>query len=100
MTLKFITKKGAENIVADSLSRKPAAEGELLVISSITTDLLQEVQTSWNHDPIIQERLHKLQQQPLNPTTGQSLGHYSWFQHLLRRKGKPVVGNNSELRNK
>ncbi|KAL3530412.1 hypothetical protein ACH5RR_009734 [Cinchona calisaya] len=96
----FVIKLGVENKVADALSRKPQVSQisvdtiECLALSVVSSDLLVEVQQSWQEDDHIKCLIQKL-----SSTNGVD-GHYTWTNNQLRRKGKLVVGKNVDLRNK
>ncbi|GJT49994.1 ty3-gypsy retrotransposon protein [Tanacetum coccineum] len=77
---------GKENQAADALSRKTHG-GELstLVVSSISTSLIEEVQQSLEHDSKLQDLIRQLQD-------GSSTFKYTWSAGQLRRKGKLVGG--------
>lgn len=88
-------KKGSENIIADALSRKPqdTSAGELYGISTIHTELLSDIQHSWECDSEIQQRISQLKD-------GKQVKHYSWQQQVLCRKGRIVVGPDLNLQTK
>ncbi|XP_075076469.1 uncharacterized protein LOC142163115 [Nicotiana tabacum] len=48
---EILYKKGRENIVADSLSRVQRAELMSLLVSSVSTELWEEITASWSSDP-------------------------------------------------
>lgn len=87
-------KKGVENVVADALSRRPHVDGQLKTMITFTSPLIKEIQQSWQEDKQIQEVIQKLV-----AGTHDSC-HYTWSQGLLKRKGKLVMGNNSDLKYK
>ena len=70
-------KKGRENVAADSLSRMHVGEVVLMVISSISSDLMAEIQSSWENDRELRQLITKLQQQNSKDSP------YSWFQGQL-----------------
>ncbi|GJS74590.1 putative mitochondrial protein [Tanacetum coccineum] len=86
-------KKGSENIVADALSRvEGSAELNSLILSTITSDLLQKVKDSYVQDSGIQEKIKQL-------IDGTYSGNkYTWEGAILKRKGKVVVGGDEMLR--
>ncbi|GJR52082.1 retrotransposon-related protein [Tanacetum coccineum] len=54
-------KKGRENIIADAFLRvSGGTELNSLVLTSIASDLLQQVKDSWNNDPILQALIQQL----------------------------------------
>jgi len=86
-------RKGAENIVADSLSRLPSTEVLTLAVSSIQSNVLDLIKTSYSLDPHLQQIKEQLQQ-------GKQVSHYDLQDGLLRKKGRLVVGPDLALRNK
>ncbi|XP_019259126.1 PREDICTED: uncharacterized protein LOC109237290 [Nicotiana attenuata] len=85
-------KKGRENVAADSLSRVQGAELITLLVSSVSTELWEEIMASWSVDPQLSSLISSLQQAPQK--------NFTWINHQLRRKGKLVIGNNTALRTK
>ena len=85
-----VYRKGASNVVADTLSRKP--DGEFLAITVVHTDLFDRIQLTWTKDPQLVQLITQLQQGTKKHTK------FTWQNQQLRRKGKLVVGNKSELR--
>ncbi|OIS96378.1 putative receptor-like protein kinase [Nicotiana attenuata] len=85
-------KKGRENIAADSLSRVKGAELMSLVVSSVSTELWEEITASWSSDPELHSLILSLQQAPQK--------HLTRINHQLRRKGKLVIGNDVALQTK
>lgn len=67
----------------------------LSTISSVTTELLAEIQQSWQKDNDLQSIIQQLTQGISNKHR-----HYTWTNQQLRRKGKLVVGSDIGLRNK
>ena len=86
-------KKGRENIVADVLSGK-YTDGSVAAIYQIGSDLLQTVNDTYSEDTKIQKIIDKIQllQQPYK--------QYEWQGEVLKRKGRIVVGQQQEVRNK
>jgi hypothetical protein len=58
---EIIYKKGKENVVVDSLSRKYEEDGSLFSLSFIVTDWLQEVHQEWLQDPKLSRLIQTLQ---------------------------------------
>ncbi|KAL3527895.1 hypothetical protein ACH5RR_012551 [Cinchona calisaya] len=85
-------KNGVENLGADALSRRPSEDAQICAISMIKSQLLFEIQQSWQTDPKLQELIHKLL---LSDQSHPS--HYTWQNNQLRRKDRFVVGNNFDL---
>ncbi|KAL4379068.1 hypothetical protein GQ457_02G036740 [Hibiscus cannabinus] len=84
---EVVYKKGTHNVVADTLSRKPADASCLeMRVSSISNDTLIRVANSWRQD----DKLRKI----IKEIEDKSKRHdkYSWDGRQLRRKGKLVVG--------
>ena len=86
-------KKGKENVVADGLSRLPAAQLTTLTVSSIDSELLNLIKQSWSGDDSIQAILTRINQ-------GENLQKYTISQNILYRKGKVVVGQDKDLHSK
>jgi transposase InsO family protein len=87
-------RKGKENIAADALSRCTNRQLFALTLSTISTNLLDEVKMSWATDTTLQRIISNL-------TTDLSLHpQYTWLNDHLYRKEKLVVGNNSTLQGK
>ena len=84
-------RKGRENIVVDALSRCSNSEVFSLTLSTISTNLLEAIQASWTTDTNLVKIITQLQQDP------DSHPLYAWMNGHLYRKGKLVVGNNSDL---
>ncbi|KAJ3707739.1 hypothetical protein LUZ61_011444 [Rhynchospora tenuis] len=82
-------KKGANNLVADALSRREAVEGaqsEVCMVSEIISQWVHELHSSYSGDEWIQQLKKQLQE-----------GHHdhhklSEYQGLLRYKGRLCVG--------
>jgi len=87
-------RKGKENIATDALSRCTNRELFGLTLSTISTNLLDEVNTSWATDSALLKIISNLNTDPsLHP-------QYTWSNEHLYRKGKLVVGNDSNLQGK
>lgn len=87
-------KQGKENTVVDALSRLPTTELVVLVVSSPVGSLMPKVEESWQNDPQLQKVISELQ-------AGREVdGGYYWEGQLLKKKGRLVVGNSTELRQK
>ncbi|GKV33977.1 hypothetical protein SLEP1_g42408 [Rubroshorea leprosula] len=87
-------KKGAENHVADALSRITSHEVSLRAMSMVTTDFLEEIQSSWVHDDKLQSLIQEIQKTP------PFYPKYSFVDQQLRRKRKLMVGNTDNLKQK
>jgi len=86
-------KKGAENTVADALSRVPGAEILSMAVSSIQSNVLDFIKASYALDSNLQHIQDQLQQ-------GQKPPHYTMQDGLLRKKGRLVIGPDLALREK
>jgi len=78
-------KQGRDNLVADGLSRVFSLQLLTLTLSSISSDLMEAIKTTWTQDPFLQQVIQALE-------AGQQQSHYLWQQGILYRKGKIVVG--------
>lgn len=61
---KIHYKEGTENVAADALSRKPAAELLLLMLDNAKEGLLEQIKITWSTDPILQKIITEIQQDP------------------------------------
>ncbi|GJX82418.1 ty3-gypsy retrotransposon protein [Tanacetum coccineum] len=87
-------KKDSENMVADAFSRvSSGTELNSLVLTFITSDLMQRIKDSWSNDSVLQGLIQQLQNKSYVEDK------YSWVDGILRRKDKIVVGNVVKLRN-
>ena len=86
-------KKGKENVVADSLSRLPAAQLMTMTIATLDSELIAHIKQSCTADLTIQGILNRL-------ARGETLPKFSLTQGLLYRNGKLVVGKGGELHSK
>lgn len=85
-------KEGVENLAADALFRKPGVELLPMMLNNAKDGLLEQIKLNWSTDNIIQLLIKKLMQNPnMHPK-------YSWHKGELRRKGKLVIGANSDLK--
>ena len=84
-------KKGRENVVADALSRVQSNELMIMAISAISSELMPEIQLSWEKDAELRNLISQLQQ------TDNVKSPYAWLQGQLRRNGRIVVGKNPQL---
>jgi hypothetical protein len=53
-------KQGKENMVADALFQEASWEGLLMAISTVSTELLQQIKESWEQDSSIQQLITEL----------------------------------------
>jgi hypothetical protein len=87
-------RKGKQNIIVDALSRCTSSEVFTLTLPTISTNLLEEVKASWATNNALLKIISNLNTDP-------SLHlHYTWLNGHLYRKGKLVVGNDSNLQGK
>lgn len=85
-------KEGSENRAADALSRNAAAELLPMLLDNGQPGLLQQIQSSWTTDPALKSLIFEVQNNP------SSHPKYSWHNDELRRRGKLVIGANSDLK--
>ena len=87
-------RKGKQNIIVDALSRCTSSEVFTLTLPTISTNLLEEVKAFWATNNALLKIISNLNTDP-------SLHlHYTWLNGHLYRKGKLVVGNDSNLQGK
>ena len=67
--------------MADALSRVPSSELVLMEISAISSDLMTQIQTSWETDVKLQGLIHQLQQWSNRHSP------YIWSQNQLVKNG-------------
>ena len=87
----IIYKRGAENRVADALSRISFSEILCLAVSSVSADLNKQILKSYEKDPGVMKIIKDLEQNPV------SHKNFTWEGGQLRRKGRLVVGKDTEL---
>jgi hypothetical protein len=86
-------KKGKDNVAADALSRvQNSGELAALILTNVQSNLLPRVLQSWEGDAKVQEIIRKLKANPA------SCPKYTWVHDQLRRKGRLVIGKDTELR--
>lgn len=71
--------KTADNKAADALSRLPIYELMQMTLTSVHSNLVQELQDHWNSDPHLTQLITELQ----DDATSHS--NYSWDGRLLTR---------------
>lgn len=91
--MKYSTKKGVDNVVADALSRVQGAEILCMAISLTTSDLSILITASYELDAHLKDIIIKLH-------NNETISHYQWQHDLLRRKGKIVMGPDDNLKAK
>jgi hypothetical protein len=84
-------KRGAENRVADALSRN---EHHIQAISTITPTWMTEIENSYVHDPVYTSLLQQLL------VDANVAPHYSIHFGILKYKGRICIGSNTELHSK
>ena len=72
-------KKGKENTIAYALSRVQGYELMMIAVSNISSELMAEIQGSWEMDPYLLKLM-----KPKSP--------YMWIEGQLTRRGRIVVG--------
>lgn len=88
-------KPGVDNIVAAQLSRQSTIQGCYRAITTVSCNLLKEIQDTWARDP----KLQKIIQQLISANPG-APKYYTWNQQQLKRKGKLVAGADPSLKKK
>lgn len=58
-------KKGHDNLVADVISRVPKVEAQLLTLSYISSDLLEQIKSSYTYDHHLLKIIQQLKHDPL-----------------------------------
>ncbi|PKA66820.1 putative mitochondrial protein [Apostasia shenzhenica] len=91
---EIVYKKGKENIVADTLSSTPVERPIEIyaVLQPVSTNLLTEIQNSWNADTQASDVINQLKQDVILDKP------YSWNNNKLLWKGRLVVGKDLNLR--
>lgn len=87
----IVYKPGADNRVADALSRRSHSSKELMAISAAVPSWLQDIAASYVNDSKAQDLIIKLS------VKGTSDDNYSFQQGLLRYKGRIWVGTDVTL---
>ncbi|CAM8943168.1 unnamed protein product [Rhodiola kirilowii] len=87
-------KQGKENLVADALSRVESSEVAAMAISVIDSDLMQSIFNCYTTDAALKHIIEEL------TCNSKARKHYTWLHGQLRRKGKLVVGNDQQLKDK
>ena len=81
-------------MAADALSRIPSGQLSTMIMTSISTPLMDEIRMTWASDDSLRHIICDLLHDP------RSHPHYTWVNNHLNRKGKIVVGHNPALHNK
>lgn len=87
-------KKGAENLVADALSRREEPGVEVTAISQVVPTWVQEVMESYQGDAIANQLIEA---QLIKPGEASD---YSYKDGLLKHKGRLYVGSGGQIRAK
>lgn len=87
-------KCGRENKVADALSRLSSLQIFTMAISSIHSQLMDDIKLHWKTDDTLKNLINDLQLDP------ESHRKYTWQQDILLKKGRMVIGDSSSLKNK
>ena len=77
-------------MVADGLSRVPATHLMAISLSSVSSDLLEQIKQSWQTDETLQDIVCRL-------SRGELIPKCTYSQGLLYRKGKLMVGHDVGL---
>jgi transposase InsO family protein len=85
-------KKGTSNRAADALSRQ---HGSIYAISVVQPKWLQDIADSYAADLVTRVLVQQYTIQAPNTTT-----HHTFQQGILRYKGRIMIGNNTELKDK
>lgn len=85
-------KEGVENVAADALSRKTGAELLPLMLDNAQAGLMEDIKASWTNDDQVHKVLQEIQlDRKKHP-------QFSCCNGELRRRGKLVVGNDSQIK--
>lgn len=88
----IVYKCGKENLAADALSRCPTSPTLHLLTTTITSDFLDRVKTSYTYDGHLSQLVHQLQHNPLSHPL------YMLTNGVLYRREKIVVGDSPSLK--
>ncbi|KAJ0854088.1 putative nucleotidyltransferase, Ribonuclease H [Helianthus annuus] len=88
---EIVYKKGAENLVADALSRVQGSEIFQMSLSSLDPILWQRIQQGWQTDPDTKAVIEQL-------SKGVAVPNRSWNGFMLKRKNKLLIPNDAQLR--
>jgi hypothetical protein len=93
LNYKLIYKKGMDNNAADALSRCPSSE-QLLAISTVQPQWLQDIQDSYHQDPVAQDLFSQL------TLSGKAKDHYTLVNGIIRYHDKIWLGSNKLFQDK
>lgn len=85
-------RSGAENVVADALSKVIGFKLLMMAISTIQSDLFELITQTWATDPALQCIIEQKQQ------NAKSFPKHQLINGQLRKRGKLVVGTDAALR--
>jgi hypothetical protein len=88
---KIVYKKGAENLAANALSRRPQVSVELCMVSTITPSWLQIVQNSYENDEMVKSILSKL------VLSVDAVPNYKLQNEIMKYKDRIWVGCDSSI---
>ena len=91
MHYKIVYKKGAENRVADALSRRPHSTEACLAISTVVPQWCSEVVAGYTSDPQAQAYIAQLAVDP------SAVQHFTLQNGLLHYKNRIWLGNNKSM---
>jgi len=90
LNYKIVYKRGVDNSAADALSRRPMTE-QLLALSSVTPQWLEDIVAGYQSDPQALELLSKL------AVASASDSHFSLLNGLIRYNDKIWIGTHVQL---
>lgn len=91
-TFEIQYKQGKENVAADALSRVSGSQLLHLTLSQANHTFFEDLKKLWDTDPNLKKIISDLQ---VNPSLHAA---YSFVNGELRRRGKLVIGNDTEIK--
>ncbi|KAL8127908.1 hypothetical protein AgCh_014740 [Apium graveolens] len=85
-------KSGSENRAADALSRIPRSELLSIAVSSVSSQLMEDLKDHWQTDSMLNKLIADIR------VDSNSHPQYTWNQNILMRKGKLVVGADESIK--
>ncbi|GMJ10321.1 hypothetical protein HRI_004701300 [Hibiscus trionum] len=86
-------RRGIHNIVADALCRRPVESScATMGVSHVDFEMLKRIKETWQADDKLRKMIKTKEEQP------DKHPKYQWDGELLKRKGKLVVGSDSEVK--